>query len=163
MTQDSYKSQIKELYFGEIYGESLFSKMAERQQDNSQTRQIWKMICQVEKLTGQLLRPVARNLGIDTEGLVDVQIERATKMFDEFSKLNELEIANYYRPKVPANLERLKQLECMAPIGDRIVLGKGVRHSELFLKCMDAIIEGSQSEVAKLLDEYLRDVKADLV
>jgi hypothetical protein len=155
MKNDVYNDQIEKLYAGEIYGEYLFTKMAERQQDRSKTRQIWQLISEVEKLTGQRLQPLALRLGVDKEGLLKGALERGEHKLKEFSEMNEFEIANYYRPLIPENLLRLSQLVSTAPIDDRPVLEKVVLHSELFRSSMDAIIQGSQNEVVKLLNEFL--------
>lgn len=154
MDDSDYAEQLIGLYRGELYGELLFEALAERS-DHSQDANMWRLLVDVERLTGRRLQARALALGAEH----GVQLERAQarlrSQLEVLADKSMREVRKYYQARVPDNVARLRALQAAAPAQDHTLLTQVIAHSAVFGECLEHWLAGHVPAAEHVLRNYL--------
>ena len=154
----TYQASVQAAWAGEVYGEALFSELARLVPDTALEPR-WKLLAELEQVTGRQLAPLVHRYGFDTDPPVE-QMERGVANAREFAQMPHADFMALIEPYLEEVVSRYEALRDAAPAGDKAAMQFLVDHEVALLRFVQLERRGADQDStrdARLLIERVRN------
>ena len=154
----TYEASVQAAWAGEVYGEALFSELA-RLDPGTALRPKWKLLAELEHVTGRQLAPLVIRYGFATEPPAE-QIERGLANAREFAQMPHADFMALIEPYLEEVVSRYEALRDAAPAEDKAAMQFLVDHEAALLRFVQLEQRGGDRDTtrdARMLIERVRD------
>ncbi len=131
MDHTDYRSRIREVFQGEIYGEALFVSLAERF-DDSDRRYKMRVLAQLETETKERVRPLLARLGCD-QAEDDSARERGARHAAKLAAVPWQELMLRFRGEIAKYVASFEELQAAGAAEDAEILAHVTAHERALL------------------------------
>lgn len=155
-----YEAGVRAAWAGEIFGEALFSELARLGGDRAQATK-WKLLAELERVTGEQLAPLVSRYGYETEPPVE-EMERGLANAREFAEMPHTDFMALIEPYLKEVISKFEALRDAAPDEDKATMQFLVDHEVALLRFAQLERSGDDQDStreARMLIERARDSK----
>lgn len=155
MERDSYIEGIRGAWLGEQFGETFFTALAERAQDESM-RSAWQTLAHLEHVTGNKMAAILEAHG--ETAVAEEVIEVGDEILNQYTQISHLNSMLKMKDVLEKAIIRFDQLLAVAPEPDVPAVQFLVHHEQALLRFVDREIAGDHAhaleDVEQLLEEF---------
>ena len=156
----TYEAGVQAAWAGEIYGEALFSELA-RLAGGMALAPKWKLLAELEQVTGEQLAPLVSRYGFATEPPGE-EIERGLATARELAEMPHADLMAMIEPYLEEVISRFETLRDAAPAEDKTTMQFLVDHEIALLRFVQLERSGADQDStqdAKVLIDRVRNPK----
>lgn len=155
----NYETGVQAAWAGEIFGEALFSELARLDEGTALTPK-WKLLAELEHVTGEQLAPLVSRYGFDTEPPGE-EMQRGLANAREFAEMSHADFMALIEPYLEDVIARFEALRDAAPAEDKAAMQFLVDHEAALLRFVQLERSGTDPDStrdARALIERVRNL-----
>ena len=129
---NTYEASVQAAWAGEVYGEALFAELA-RLDPGTALGPKWKLLAELERVTGRQLEPLVNRYGFDTEPPGE-QVQRGLATAREFAQMPHADFMALIEPYLEEVISRFEAMRDAAPAEDMAAMQLLVDHEVALLR-----------------------------